>query len=381
MAYFLNREDPAARPPRGIRCAYVSADSYSEGHDNPSSPLSRLVNDGYGGRPPLAPHQAGFDAGVAQQWSNNVQNGLAAHQQEHDPNFAQVKPKTHGFRVSQAAGGQSSLSLAWDGTAGAVEPARRGRGVGMQQPTAPHQGGAAFFGQGGGNFAHQTSAALAHRDPSPGFAAGSRASSRPRQADAGMAGCLGDAAYGDAAYRRPQDQQHGGGSRAPSPSFVAGSRASSRQSDVGMAGCLGGAAYGDAAYGRPQDQQYGGGRGQRAPSPGLVAGSRASSRQVDASMVERIGGGAYGDAASRPPQDPRYGNFAFPAPPPLGAGMHMGGGRQIEAMSLAFGNRVENGSSNAYASRENQNCGNGITDRRTTRVIQPPGGGSQISFG
>lgn len=381
MAYFLNREDHAARPPRGIRCAYVSgAESSTEDHGNPSSPLSRFVNEGYGGRPPL-PNQGGFDAGVAQQWSSNVQSGVAAHQQEHDPNFVQVKPKTHGFRVSQAAGGQSSLSLAWDGTAGAMEPSRRGRGAGMQQPTTQPQGGAAFSGQGGGNFVHQTSAAPAHRDPSPGFAAGSRASSRPRQTDSGMAGCLGDAAYGDAAYRRPQDQQHGGGSRAPSPGIVAGSRASSRQSEAGMAGCLGGAAYGDAAYGRPQDQQYGGGRGNRAPSPGFVAGSRGSSRQSDGGMAGCMGGGAYGEAASRPPLDPRHGNFALPPPPPPAVGMNMGGGRQLEAMSLPFGNRVEHCSSNAYARGENQNCGNGITDRRTTKVMQPPGGGSQISFG
>jgi SPIRAL1-like protein len=56
-------------------------------------------------------------------------------------------------------------------------------------------------------------------------------------------------------------------------------------------------------------------------------------------------------------------------------------GREIESTSLAFGNRVDNGSSNAYACGSNQNVGNGITDRRTTRVLRPPGGASQISFG
>jgi SPIRAL1-like protein len=38
-------------------------------------------------------------------------------------------------------------------------------------------------------------------------------------------------------------------------------------------------------------------------------------------------------------------------------------------------------SSNAYANGGNQNCGNVLTDRRTTRVSAPPGGHSSIVFG
>ena len=37
--------------------------------------------------------------------------------------------------------------------------------------------------------------------------------------------------------------------------------------------------------------------------------------------------------------------------------------------------------SNAYANGANQNCGNFITDRSTTRLHAPPGGRSSISFG
>eukprot|EP01059_Diplonema_ambulator_P034240 TRINITY_DN7586_c0_g1_i1.p2 TRINITY_DN7586_c0_g1~~TRINITY_DN7586_c0_g1_i1.p2 ORF type:complete len:117 (+),score=28.11 TRINITY_DN7586_c0_g1_i1:68-418(+) len=37
-------------------------------------------------------------------------------------------------------------------------------------------------------------------------------------------------------------------------------------------------------------------------------------------------------------------------------------------------------SSNAWASNSNQNCGNMITDRPSTRVHAPPGGKSSISF-
>eukprot|EP01029_Cantina_marsupialis_P023364 TRINITY_DN580_c0_g1_i1.p1 TRINITY_DN580_c0_g1~~TRINITY_DN580_c0_g1_i1.p1 ORF type:complete len:202 (-),score=51.30 TRINITY_DN580_c0_g1_i1:201-806(-) len=38
-------------------------------------------------------------------------------------------------------------------------------------------------------------------------------------------------------------------------------------------------------------------------------------------------------------------------------------------------------SSNKFANGANQNCGNVITDRSTTRIHAPPGGRSQISFG
>lgn len=38
-------------------------------------------------------------------------------------------------------------------------------------------------------------------------------------------------------------------------------------------------------------------------------------------------------------------------------------------------------SSNRFATGSNQNCGNFITDRPTTRVHAPPGGRSQITFG
>jgi len=38
-------------------------------------------------------------------------------------------------------------------------------------------------------------------------------------------------------------------------------------------------------------------------------------------------------------------------------------------------------SSNAYANGADQNCGNFITDRPSTRLHEPPGGRSQIAFG
>jgi SPIRAL1-like protein len=53
-----------------------------------------------------------------------------------------------------------------------------------------------------------------------------------------------------------------------------------------------------------------------------------------------------------------------PAPAPADAGSGSGGV-----------------SSNAYAVGSNQNAGNFLTDRRTTRVLAHPGGRSSIVFG
>jgi hypothetical protein len=46
-----------------------------------------------------------------------------------------------------------------------------------------------------------------------------------------------------------------------------------------------------------------------------------------------------------------------------------------------FGSRADGRSSNAFACGASQNTGNYIGDRRTTRVLRPPGGASQICFG
>lgn len=40
-----------------------------------------------------------------------------------------------------------------------------------------------------------------------------------------------------------------------------------------------------------------------------------------------------------------------------------------------------NFSNNAFASGSNMNCGNVITDRPSSRVLNPPGGKSSITFG
>jgi hypothetical protein len=70
--------------------------------------------------------------------------------------------------------------------------------------------------------------------------------------------------------------------------------------------------------------------------------------------------------------------YSAPAPEPAysayGGG---GGGAPQEAPATRF-HRV---SSNAYASGANQNAGNVLTDRPTSKVLAPPGGRSSITFG
>eukprot|EP00930_Biecheleria_cincta_P052019 TRINITY_DN3723_c0_g1_i1.p1 TRINITY_DN3723_c0_g1~~TRINITY_DN3723_c0_g1_i1.p1 ORF type:complete len:318 (-),score=55.51 TRINITY_DN3723_c0_g1_i1:36-989(-) len=263
----------------------------------PSSPLSRLMRDGYSAPPAELGGDArqsfgmqayagqaggsrgssrpgsreararqggcssgGFGGGVAQQWSGNVQQNLKEHQQQNDPTFSGVR-KPSGYRVTQAPGGGSSISLSWSGDsyggdgAQAPSPGMRAMSPGMRAPSPPMQGSPAGV-----------------RGASPG----------------GMA------------PRRPYQE-------ASSP------------------------AYGAGSFG--------------ACDPGA-------------------GGG-------------------FPPPLPRQTAMHQQQHHQVSqaCMQQQYGQRPIQSSSNAYATGSNQNCGNYITDRRTTRVLAPPGGGSSISFG
>jgi len=184
MAYFLNREESVRSTGKQVAPISVGQSPYAHAApEGPCSPLSQLVRDGYtppdsaggpAGRPPICPTKGGFDAGIAKQWSSNVQDSTAQQQQQHNP---QLKPKTNGLRVSQAAGGQSSLSLGWDtpddqparrggrvGSRGShgvdASPGRRGRGTPDEQPLRqggcgrhPSPGGGHGVGSGYGNAA------------------------------------------------------------------------------------------------------------------------------------------------------------------------------------------------------------------------------------
>lgn len=61
-----------------------------------------------------------------------------------------------------------------------------------------------------------------------------------------------------------------------------------------------------------------------------------------------------------------------------GAGGGYGGGG---AGGVTFGERVNPQSANTFATGSNQNCGNVLTDRPTTRIRAPPGGNSSLTLG
>lgn len=56
-------------------------------------------------------------------------------------------------------------------------------------------------------------------------------------------------------------------------------------------------------------------------------------------------------------------------------------GQADKGTSLFMGGGSPNGGSNNYSRPSGQNVGNFLTDRNSSRVLAPPGGASQISFG
>lgn len=329
----------------------------------PSSPLSSLVQNGYapsgnnfsaasadcrgdysgapdrpayGGCPPAMPGNRGsasgggmsqqdsFNGNVAEQWSSNVQSTLAQHQQQNDPNYAQVRKRSNGYRVNQAPGGGSSISL----TDGSYDTGAMGNpGRGQRAPSPSHGGGQRAPSAGG------------RRDASP-FAIAGRAASGQREASPFAGG------------------------RAPSPcnGSVAGGGGPFARGD-----CGGSVAGGGGPFARADPEpRYGGGGGGRPPVPAPRGDSRDLGNLGGGGMASAMnhgsgGGPAYGGGVA----GPAYGG---------GVGAPLGG-------SSPFGGKMDCRSSNSYASGANQNCGNHVTDRRTTRVVAPPGGRSQISFG
>lgn len=322
MAFFLTREDPV-KAQGGKRC--VPRPPVSSGDGAPSSPLSRLVQDGYvgmpaGGRPPRRPSEGGFDAGAGMpaRRSNAPQNlaqdgyigmptggkaprrpseggfdaGIAQHRssstgpsldrqqwtQEQDPNFMQhmQKNKNTGCRVSQSIGGNSSLSLGWDESRVHEQPAvRRGRGVGEWAPEVRPIAGTSW----------------------------------------------------------PSDVQETPAYQAPSP----GARVPSRES------------LGDAAYRRSPPGF--------APQPGSWLPTAAATLETSQPVADSSSHAA--PAARAAPADWYCG--ALP------------GMRDAPC--------TEQVSANCFARGGNPNSGNVLTDKPTSRVLAPPGGRSSFSFG
>lgn len=56
-------------------------------------------------------------------------------------------------------------------------------------------------------------------------------------------------------------------------------------------------------------------------------------------------------------------------------------GQADKGTSLFMGGGSPNGGSNNYSRPSGQNVGNFLTERNSSRVLAPPGGASQISFG
>jgi len=217
---------------------------------------------------------------------------------------------------------------------------------------------------------NQSNTANYQQQQDPNYA-GSRKPSGYRVSHApggGSSICLGDGSS-DAGSR---------GQRAPSPSY-AGGRSRQREASPFATSATGGqreaspfAVAGRAASGQREASPFSGSRGgghQGGGGVGAAMGGGENGRYPELDMESRYGGGS-SCGGGRPPvpmprNDARSGRE-------MGAPCHGGG---------AHGARQENRSSNAYASGGNQNCGNFVTDRRTTRIAQPPGGRSQISFG
>lgn len=65
-------------------------------------------------------------------------------------------------------------------------------------------------------------------------------------------------------------------------------------------------------------------------------------------------------------------SLAWDSPPPAS--------KQNQNNAKAVADKPPTVSSNAYANGANQNCGNVITDRSTTRLHAPPGGASSFSL-
>lgn len=114
----------------------------------------------------------------------------------------------------------------------------------------------------------------------------------------------------------------------------------------------------------PFSQELGGGR-----VPGALEGG--SGRYAPAGEDARYGA-AGGGSSSRPP-------MPIPRNDSRDLGVAAVGGNSMAPQG--FGARVDSRSSNAFACGHSQNTGNYLSDKRTTRVLRPPGGASQICFG
>jgi len=111
--------------------------------------------------------------------------------------------------------------------------------------------------------------------------------------------------------------------------------------------------------------------GQRAPSPGVARRAPSPAPYGQQSYASYVADSAY---------DSRGGGGPPPLPRPPVAPSTQNAVNDY-GQGMGFGQKGDSRSSNSYASGNNQNVGNFVCDRRTTRVNRPPGGASNVIFG
>lgn len=230
-------------------------------------------------------------------------------------------------RVRGPPGGASSISLSW-GEPEKPEPRRMPAGAAyapIAEPAAPAAPAVTYGRSSGASPSRGVGAAGAP------WAIDESAAMPARGAHGYGYGPAAAAAAPAAPYGRDAAPAYGGRDAAPAYGGRDAAPAYGGR-DAGYGGR-------DAGYGGRDGGAYGGAGGGAGPASGRSYGSR------EAAPYE-----------------------AAPAPAPAPAVSIIPGG----AAAL---------SSNAYASGANQNSGNVLTDRRTTRVLSAPGGKSSIVFG
>uniref|UniRef100_A0A7S1B1U1 Uncharacterized protein n=1 Tax=Noctiluca scintillans TaxID=2966 RepID=A0A7S1B1U1_NOCSC len=247
------------------------------------------------------------------------------HQQQFQPDFQQQGPPqhfTHGARgQKQSANAFATGSNQNCGNFLTSTPTTR-----VLQPP----GGGSNFSFGGGD------------EPPPSRR---QASGRDGQMQSSAGGQGPDPGYGPAPGRQMQDQGYGQGAGRQMQD-QGGQDLGNQTQDYG---------YGPGPGRQMQDQGYGADYGMQMQDQGYGHGRACGRGQPQDQGFEQGRGG--------PARDDGYGMNRQQCPP-----------------NQVFGQRQRE-SSNNYACGNNQNCGNMISDRPTTRVQRPPGGASSLTLG
>jgi hypothetical protein len=302
-------------------------------------------------------------SGAPPRWESRQQSS-SYHQQQQSPYQSRPRDQPYGHQTAQRGGsnggGASSFSLGHIGQ---------------------HQGANGYHTTSGDASSMQSSSRSGSRENS--FAdAGSRAMEKTGSYSALPSGQ--DAEYGSYA------PAHGFGS---SPAHTTASPSGRGQSAGGGVSSVGGLLnWGGADAPSPSDAFYRRSRGEA----GNVVNStgRRLSYSNNNSSAYSTSSGAYG-AAAPTAAAPVYRKSSAGSQARAAPAHEYGGGGQWQQQSQQQHQQQQQQrshqqqrskadhavSSNMYATGSNQNCGNMITDRPTSRVLAPPGGFSTFSLG